>query len=191
MNGSNIPLQAGSYGIQGVPSPFNQPGARGYGSPGWTDEHGDFWLFGGYGYDAIGAYGNLNVLWKYDVSTGEWTWMSGSSFVNAAGVYGTQTIPDPANYPRSRCESSASWLDSQNNLWFFGGNYLYAGGYYDLNDLWRFNRSTNEWTWMKGSSGFNQTGIYGTLGVPDSNNTPSAMNPGTNSLQLPAYADPG
>ncbi len=45
-----------------------------------------------------------------------------------------------------------------------------------LNDLWEFNPSTNEWTWMGGSStvGSNggQSGVYGTLGTPAAGNIP-------------------
>ena len=44
----------------------------------------------------------------------------------------------------------------------------------DLNDLWEFNPSTNEWTWMGGSSTpcCNAPGVYGTLGVPAPANIP-------------------
>jgi hypothetical protein len=32
-----------------------------------------------------------------------------------------------------------------------------------------------EWTWLKGSMGANDPGIYGTQGIPDPNNTPAAV----------------
>src|SRR4029078_700732 len=73
-------------------------------------------------------------------------------------------------HPGARCETNASWLDSANNLWLFGGYNLIGS----LNDLWRFDLSTLEWTWMKGSTGLGQPGVYGTLGVSNVHNTPGA-----------------
>jgi len=90
--------------------------------------------------------------------------------VNQTGVYGTQTIPDPANHPEARCESNASWHDGANNLWLFGGYNLVG----TFNDLWQSDRSTLEWTWMKGALFLDEAGVYGTLGVPNANNTPGA-----------------
>ena len=42
-----------------------------------------------------------------------------------------------------------------------------------LNDLWRYDPDTNMWTWMSGSDTVRPgSGIYGTLGIPDSLNVP-------------------
>ena len=79
------------YGTKGVAAPANKPGARSS-SVSWTDADGDLWLFGGYGYDSAGGEGRLNDLWKYDTSTGLWTWVSGDSTVDNVGVYGTQGV---------------------------------------------------------------------------------------------------
>ena len=43
-----------------------------------------------------------------------------------------------------------------------------------LNDLWRYDPATNQWTWMSGSNTTGQTGVYGTKGVPDAANVPGA-----------------
>ena len=56
----------------------------------WLDSAGNFWLFGGYGNDAIGNEGVLNDLWRYSPGANVWTWMSGSTMQGAAGIYGTQ-----------------------------------------------------------------------------------------------------
>jgi len=64
VNGANVANQIGTYGTLGTAAPGNIPGAR-YGGVGWTDPAGDFWLFGGYGYDATGNI-FLNDLWKYE-----------------------------------------------------------------------------------------------------------------------------
>jgi hypothetical protein len=162
MKGTNTPGDPGVFGTQGVSSPANYPPALGYGTASWTDLNGNFWLLGGY------WAGDMNSLWKYDVSTNEWTWMTGSNFAGATGAYGTQGVPGPLNTPGAREESAGSWTDNAGNLWLFGG-YTAAS---NMNDLWRYNISTNEWTWMKGSQMPLQTGVYGTMGVEDPANTP-------------------
>src|SRR6185295_8222337 len=121
MGGSNYAAAPGVYGTQGIPSSNNIPGARGWGAASWTDNSGNFFLFGGYGYDENGYNGSLNDLWKYDVTTGEWTWVSGSSIADQTGVYGIQTVPDPANHPGARSETNSSWIDNSGNIWLFGG----------------------------------------------------------------------
>ncbi|HYV95566.1 MAG TPA: PKD domain-containing protein [Chitinophagales bacterium] len=167
--GSIVIDQPGTYGTQGIPSISNCPGARAWGAPTWVDHDGNLWLFGGLGYDSNGNYGELNDLWRYNISTQEWTWISGSNLHGQSGIYGTQGVPDINNRPGSRHECNASWVDDSNALWFLGG---YNGSCW--NDLWRFNISTNEWTWMKGANYSGQTGVYGTLGVPSSSNIPGA-----------------
>ena len=161
------PSDTGSYGIQGIPSPSNVPSRRVTCSASWTDLNNNLWLFGGQG----PGVGSLNDLWKYDISTNEWVWMKGSNTGNALGVYGTLGVPDTANTPGGRWETSAAWTDNSNNLWLFGG-YEINHGYF--NDLWRYNISTNTWTWMKGSQNVNQVSVYGIKGVESPSNTPGA-----------------
>ena len=115
-----------------------------------------------------------------NAQTGEWSWMGGSSTVNQSGVYGTLGQPASGNIPGSRWYAS-QWTDSKGNLWLFGGDgYDASGSENTLNDLWEFNPSTDEWTWMGGDnivpcgptgcSGY--FGVYGTLGTPDAGNAP-------------------
>jgi hypothetical protein len=47
-----------------------------------------------------------------------------------------------------------------------------TGNFGLLNDLWKF--SSVEWTWMDGSNLADQPGTYGTVGVGNANNVPSA-----------------
>jgi hypothetical protein len=77
----------------------------------------------GYGYDATGAVGNLNDLWRFSPSTGLWTWVSGGNTDNASGVYGTQGTAAAGNVPGARY-AATSWIDSSGNLWLFGGVWL-------------------------------------------------------------------
>lgn len=65
MGGSGNSNQLGNYGILGTPAPTNVPGAR-RDPIGWKDPAGNFWLFGGYGYDYAANIDDLNDLWKYE-----------------------------------------------------------------------------------------------------------------------------
>src|SRR4051812_48604732 len=76
MKGSGAINQTGIYGTINVPSATTNPGGR-RSSVSWKDASGNFWLFGGEGFDKFGAFGLLNDLWKYDVVTTMWTWVSG------------------------------------------------------------------------------------------------------------------
>jgi hypothetical protein len=175
MSGSNGGSQYGTYGTKGVAAPENVPGAR-VGSVSWTDAGGNFWLFGGVGQaaDRVGGYGRLNDLWRWDGTN--WTWMSGSDWVEEAGSYGTKGVAAPENVPGAR-SGSVSWTDANGNLWLFGGGGQAAagsGGEGSLNDLWKWDGTS--WTWVSGSSEANQVGSYGAKGVAASGNVPGARN---------------
>jgi N-acetylneuraminic acid mutarotase len=173
MSGSNTFNRPGVYGTQGIPSAGNVPGARDR-AVSWMDASGNLWLFGGYRWDPNGGAGELNDLWKYTPSTGEWTWVSGSNTLDQPGVYGTKGVPAAGNVPGARW-GAVSWTDSSGNLWLYGGyGYGGVGGGGGLNDLWKYTPSTGEWTWMSGSDSANQAGVYGTKGVPAAGNVPGA-----------------
>lgn len=177
MKGSNIvgtyenPITA-VYGTQGVADPANTPGAC-YEAISWVDNSGMFWLFGGYGNETV-----PNVLWKYDPTTNQWTWMKGATD-GWCGIYGTQGVADPANSPGARSKA-VSWTDGDGNLWLFGGEGAGIPNEYGncpwgwMNDLWKYDLTKNQWTWMKGSGNIGESGIYGTQGVADPANTPGA-----------------
>ncbi len=55
---------AGVYGTLGVPDTANIPGAREGAKP-WKDSVGEFWMFGGQGYDSTGNETLLNDLWRF------------------------------------------------------------------------------------------------------------------------------
>ena len=142
------------------------------GAVSWIDPQGQLWLFGGYGYDSAGAKGWLNDLWKYDPTTLEWTWVSGSSARDQAGTYGTLGTADPSNVPGGRW-GAVSWIDPQGQLWLFGGEGLdKTGARGDLNDLWKYDPTTLEWIWVSGNSARDQAGTYGTLGTAEWSNVP-------------------
>jgi hypothetical protein len=117
---------------------------------------------------------SFNDLWRFNPATLEWTWMSGSDWPNEPGDHGVQGVPDPQNVPGAR-SAGVSWIDSEGNFWLFGGEGYYGQEGYDpdaLNDLWRFDPMTLEWTWMSGSDSCDPRGIYGTKNAEDLQNFP-------------------
>ena len=168
--GSDLAGAPGSYGTLGVAAAGNQPGAR-EGGIAWTDTAGKFWLFGGEGYDSTGTEGALADLWQYNPTTKQWTWMGGPNLANATPVFGTQGIAAAANLPPPR-NGGVSWVDPGGKVWLFGGNGNTTQGNAFLNDVWRFDPSTQQWTWMAGSATPNTTGVYGTQGVAAAGNQP-------------------
>jgi N-acetylneuraminic acid mutarotase len=194
----------GWYGTLGTPAASNVPGARGtlvapfnnfgnYLLPAssaatWSDHAGNFWLFGGHGSDSAGKSGYLNDLWKFNSSTAEWTWMAGSSTIPAcgsagscgqAGTYGALNTPSSKNSPGARI-NAATWIDANGNLWLFGGFGFDANdtlGF--LNDLWKFESSSDQWIWLGGKNSISCTacgapGTYGNLAAPAQGNMPGA-----------------
>jgi hypothetical protein len=65
--------------------------------------------------------GDSNDLWVFNTTISQWIFLSGNTTRNQAGNYGTKGIASPNNIPGGR-DSSMSWIDSQNNLYLFGGN---------------------------------------------------------------------
>ncbi|MBL7767029.1 MAG: gliding motility-associated C-terminal domain-containing protein [Chitinophagaceae bacterium] len=169
MKGANTGNNSGSYGVKGVAAPTNNPPGR-YQAAYWRDLQGNFWIFGGSTLTGV-----LNDLWKYDVSTNQWTWVSGASLYSAqTGNFGVQGIPSTLNFPSARAWSN-SWTDLNGDLWMFAGQGVSATGSSGvLNDLWKYNIATNEWTWVKGSSNINQNASYGSMGVSSPFNDPGA-----------------
>ena len=173
MSGQTTNLYLGRFGTKGVPSPLNYPPAKQECNAGWADASNNIWIFGG----QI-PMGSGNDLWKFDVTTYEWTWMKGDSTTNLAGTYGTRGVPDPANNPGGRNVYS-KWTDSDYNFWLFGGG---GGGVF--NDMWRYEVSTNQWTWMNGSSSPGSPGFVDTLC-----HFSAANNPGCRSENRTAWKD--
>jgi len=88
---------------------------------------------------------NIQSAWS---QLGEWTWLHGSNFPNNAGNYGTIGIPSPTNVPTAVYEPF-EWTDASGTFWLFGGRYN-NGDF--MNTLWKYDRVSNEWTWVHGLS---------------------------------------
>ena len=170
VSGTSAKNEAASYGTRGVPSGTNRPGARSEGVS-WTDDEGNFWLFGGYGSGANGD--TRNDLWTRSRVSGYWTWISGENLPGASGSYGTVGVPASTNVPGARA-GAAGWKDGDGNLWLFGGMEVHDGFNAYRNDLWRWEIASRRWTWMSGSNQPDQPGVYGSPGIPNANATPGA-----------------
>jgi hypothetical protein len=183
VSGSNAPYQKGNYGAKALPTAGSVPGAR-YGAAFWKDASGNFWLFGGSGCDtnmngnpctqSRSDYGALNDFWKYNPTSNQWTWMSGSDTKDQPGIYGTKGTSNGSNIPGGRY-LGVSWIDNAGDLWLFGGRGNDAAGMLgDLNDLWKYNITNNQWTWISGDNKIGQFGSFGTAGIPAATNVPGA-----------------
>ncbi len=112
-------------------------------------------------------------MWRYNIASNSWTWMKGSNVI-AQGTWGIMGVEDPNNTPSGRW-SYTRWKDKCGNLWLFGDNGLDAvGAGGELNDLWRFNIATNNWTWMSGINMVSNTntGVFGTRCITSAFNIP-------------------
>jgi hypothetical protein len=182
-NGSNYTTTEGTWSVVSGSGAVDQPGIYSSGTlvPGartnaltWTDISGNFWLFGGYGYDGQtpAVLGFLNDLWEY--TGGHWVFVSGGNTnkANQNGIYGTQGTAAAANMPGGRQEA-AGWADTSGNLWLFGGEGQDSVGtaFGILNDLWMYNIASGQWTFVIGSNLANQTGAYPSQPVVGAANT--------------------
>jgi PKD repeat protein len=156
--------------VKGVADPANKPGGR-WCYARWKDNAGNLWLFGGIDAASIIGMSFYNDLWKFDVSTNQWTWMNGSNSFNQPGVYGAQCLSSAFTSPGGRGETRACWNDNCGNLWLFGGRDQNFDMY---NDLWRYNIALDKWFWVGGSNSQNQPGVFGTMQVPSPANIPGA-----------------
>jgi N-acetylneuraminic acid mutarotase len=162
------------YGNKGIASINNTPGIRNT-NFNWVDQFGKLWMYGGTGYGASGLQGQLNNFWKFDPVTNLWAWMYGDSTINNYNsIYGTQGISSPTNKLGVR-NNSAGAIDGAGNMWIMGGNGKAVNGSTgDLDDLWKYNTTNNQWTWIGGGNIINKKAVYGTLGTSNSNNSPGA-----------------
>lgn len=164
---------AGHFGTKGVEDIANIPPAL-INTTTWTDEQGNLYLFGG----RTGLSNRYNTveydtLWKYNISTKMWSWIGGSDQPNATGNYNTLGQEHSLNSPGARY-GSCSFKDSQGNIYIYGGFFNGKSQYYLLNDLWKLNMNTGQWTWLKGSLTSKES-IVSDIGVEDPNNLPNTL----------------
>jgi gliding motility-associated-like protein len=130
----------------------------------WVDNNNHFYIFGGKS-NFFSGYETSNSMWEYNPNINQWRWRKGNDAVNLTGRYGQKGIEDTANYPPARC-SYTKWQDPFGNFYIFGGGRFLNN--INLNDTWRYNTTTNAWTWINGPDTVNQPGVYGPFCILDS-----------------------
>ena len=162
-----------SYGSQGVAAASNQPSPRSNAAQWNSTSTGVFYLFGGQSYTS-GTTAVQNDLWSFNPTTKNWTWVSGPQTLNQVGSYGTLGAASASNQPGAR-QAATTWTDAAGNFWMFGGTGIDAvGGNGQLNDLWEYNTTSNQWIWQNGANTVNGLGVYGTNAVAAKTNQPGA-----------------
>ena len=101
-----------------------------------------------------------------------WTWKADSNIANSLGYSTTEGTATSTGQPSGR-SSAMTWLDASGQFWVFSG----AGG---ANDLWKFNTSTLQWTWISGNPGSTtmSAGVYGTQNAAATTNIPGQRSGG-------------
>lgn len=157
-------------------------GGRGYAAT-WVDGSGNLWLFGGSGCATSEvSTGYLNDLWMYNIASGTWTFEGGDQTTNSSGVYGQQYAASATYLPGAR-EQPVTWTTSDGSVWIFGGiGYDSTQKQGQLNDLWKLDSATLEWTWVSGSLTRYGVGDFGTLGQAAASNVPGGRSAGAGTV---------
>ena len=171
IKGPNTTNVNGVYGTKGLADVANNPGGRYYGYGGIINNK--FYMFGGFGIGVAGGYGQLNDLWEFDMNTNNWRWLTGINSTDALGIYGTPQTYSPSNTPSAR--RAFTGAIGNGTLYVFGGfgNSQSPGGG-QLNDLWEYDPSINQWRWLKGQTSINNTGVYGYVGIASVSSLPGS-----------------
>ena len=167
ISGNTETAKSGNYGTKGLPALTNYPGARSK-SITWV-AGGKLYLFGGNIIDASSVGGVSNDLWEYNPVTGLWVWLKGSQFCFQTGIYGTLGVANSANTPGARHSSSGCVLG--NKFYLIGG----TSSLDNFNDVWEYDVSTNNWTWIKGSSSGAKPARYNSRGFESALNQPPPL----------------
>lgn len=172
VKGSNNIGATPNYGVLGVATASNSPGARLGGKNAWVDLNNDLWLFGGNTTTSGALF--YNDLWKFNITSNMWTWVNGNNAPNPGFNYGALGVESPTNQPPPRW-SASRWKGVDNKFYLFGGHSVFNPSANILNDLWQYNPLTNNWTWISGNNNSNQLGNYsGGTCNPDKLKFPSA-----------------
>ena len=159
------------YGTKLAENTSNNPPPIAYGGS-WYDEGNEcLMLFGGAVLDFTVSpirIGSSNTIWKFNIGTNNWTWVSGDSTLNQSTVY-SNADPSLIN-PGSRSEFPL-FIDGAGMIYLFGGR---SASFGFNNDLWRWDNS--KWEFIGGSQSGNSSGNFASLGYSNSNSIPSRRN---------------
>ncbi len=169
ISGSDTRNELAVYGVKGVEDPLNRPGAR-QSAATWIDNDGNFWLYGGMGYNNDTTVGILGDLWKYSISSHNWVWIAGSHLINQVGVHTARGDFNVNNHPGSRRYCSST-IDKSGHFWIFGGETSTGA---KRGDLWCYNTTVNAWAWIAGNDVDDYIGNFSTYRVYEFYNRPPA-----------------
>jgi hypothetical protein len=106
----NLPV----YGTQFVASQSNTPGSRYHHC--MVSRQNTIIIFGG-----SSAAGRHNDLFRFDIGTSLWTWLSGSNTTGSVESYVTLGVESSLNQPGAANYASCFMDTSTDTLWKFGG----------------------------------------------------------------------
>lgn len=119
----------------------------------------------------------VRVVFLVQTPSPGWTWMTGEQAANLNGIYGSLGTASATNRPGARSLSATA--SSGAVMYLFGGQGRGEAGTAGLlNDLWKFDSATQEWTWLAGGKGINAAGDYGTLGAAAAERVPGGRSGG-------------
>lgn len=104
----------------------------------------------------------------------QWIHINGDTTLNASPAWGEKGVPSPLNWPGGR-QYSGLFTDQSDNLWLFGGGANPSTGPDYLNDLWRYDTKTKDWTWVNGDSTAAHPAVYGIKSQPSASNRPGGI----------------
>jgi hypothetical protein len=129
-------------------SPKNHPAVSGNGNQLIWKSNDNIYLYGNDGFNNIGT----TSFWVYNLTIKQWKCIQ---VKNLATSYGQKGVFSATNCPGNRL-NSITFTDNLGNL------YLFGGGGYNINDLWKYDIVLEQWAWI---SGYNDTtGVFGNLG---------------------------
>lgn len=167
------------YGTKGIFDTLSYPGAR-FAHTSWQGNDGKYWLFGGSPeglvYDQF-----RNDLWSYDPQINQWAWFAGDDSLSDIAHFGANCQPGDTMTPGNGIEGRAAWVDSEGNLWKYGGKYEVPGAATTANQsmLWCFVMDQKKWMLVNSpvpdpQYSMNVARRFGVLGQPDINSHPGA-----------------
>ncbi len=146
VKGSNNFAVQPVYGVKGVPDINNTPGVIVETKSGYVDDQNNLWMIGN----------GTELLWRYGINNNQWTWMKGDNSMSSAN-FGVKGVEAATNQPISRY-SYTKWRDVDGNFYIFAGLATGLFGSGEMNDVWKFNPNTNNWTWVSGTQVPNDNG---------------------------------
>jgi N-acetylneuraminic acid mutarotase len=94
-------------------------------------------------------------MWVFETGKDQWRKVLGSATVNDKPTYDQLSENTKTSSPGGR-SGSCTWVDSDGNLWLFGGESQDGKNIITYNDLWRFDQKKESWHRMAGADKPNQ-----------------------------------